>query len=302
MTQTDLVLDLWRGLAGQAGWAPFLTGLLARTGADRVHLLTPQGSQRLARMGHGQAGDPAQELAGLDQALPLLRPGRVYALDELRDFDSKRHRAAQDKLLAAAGITDARVMRIASGGGAAWLILLSELRPFAAADSALLSGLAPVVEVALVHVAALAGWQRRAEAAEGSLARLGIGQAVVDAAGAVLAADPLWQAERAGQRDAGVLARRSGAGTKQVVSFRLPPRPLEPDAPRLISAGLGLSRREAALAAQLADGHSLIEAGQRLGLSAETTRSYSKRIYAKTGAKGQADLVRLVLTSLAPLA
>ena len=31
-----------------------------------------------------------------------------------------------------------------------------------------------------LQVAALAGWQRRAEAAEGSLARLGIGQAVVD--------------------------------------------------------------------------------------------------------------------------
>lgn len=38
-----------------------------------------------------------------------------------------------------------------------------------------------------------------------------------------------------------------------------------------------------------------------LGLSARTTRSYSKRVYAKSGIAGQADLMRLVVSSLAPL-
>ena len=64
----------------------------------------------------------------------------------------------------------------------------------------------------------------------------------------------------------------------------------------------GLSAREAALAEALSRGVSLIEAGRSLRLTPETTRNYSKRIYAKTGTSGQADLVRLVLTSLAPLA
>lgn len=68
-------------------------------------------------------------------------------------------------------------------------------------------------------------------------------------------------------------------------------------------AGLhGLSAKEAELAAALAGGEELVPAGMRLGLTPETTRNYSKRIYAKTGARGQADLVRLVLSGLSPLA
>ena len=64
----------------------------------------------------------------------------------------------------------------------------------------------------------------------------------------------------------------------------------------------GLSPREAALAEAISRGVPLIEAGQSLRLTPETTRNYSKRIYAKTGTSGQADLVRLVLEGLAPLA
>lgn len=48
--------------------------------------------------------------------------------------------------------------------------------------------------------------------------------------------------------------------------------------------------------------HSIVEAGARLRLTPETGRNYSKRIYAKIGAKGQADLVRRVLTGLSPFA
>jgi len=69
-----------------------------------------------------------------------------------------------------------------------------------------------------------------------------------------------------------------------------------------LAAVHGLARNEAALAHALSMGESLAEAGQRLRLSAETARNYSKRIYAKTGTRGQADLVRLVLTGLAPFA
>jgi DNA-binding NarL/FixJ family response regulator len=64
----------------------------------------------------------------------------------------------------------------------------------------------------------------------------------------------------------------------------------------------GLSAREAALAQAISCGEPLVEAGLELGLTVETARNYSKRIYGKTGAAGQADLVRMVLTGLAPLA
>jgi DNA-binding CsgD family transcriptional regulator len=72
-------------------------------------------------------------------------------------------------------------------------------------------------------------------------------------------------------------------------------------AARVIAHQFGLSDREAALAHALSLGESLVEAGRSLHLTDETTRNYSKRIYAKTGARGQADLVRLLLTSLMTL-
>ncbi|MEC3909428.1 LuxR family transcriptional regulator [Sphingobium sp. CR2-8] len=62
-----------------------------------------------------------------------------------------------------------------------------------------------------------------------------------------------------------------------------------------------LSRNEASLAHQLSLGETIVDAGRNLRLTPETSRSYSKRIYAKTGASNQADLVRLILTGLAPL-
>lgn len=71
---------------------------------------------------------------------------------------------------------------------------------------------------------------------------------------------------------------------------------------QVLQAVHGLSSREAALAQALSCGEPLIEAGLALGLTVETTRNYSKRIYGKTGATGQADLVRMVLMGLAPLA
>lgn len=58
---------------------------------------------------------------------------------------------------------------------------------------------------------------------------------------------------------------------------------------------------EAALAHGLTTGESIVEAGERLGLTAETARNYSKRIYGKTGTTGQVDLVRLILSGLVPL-
>ena len=48
----------------------------------------------------------------------------------------------------------------------------------------------------------------------------------------------------------------------------------------------------------MAQGRSIAEAAQDLGLTVETARNYSKKIYSKTGAGGQADLVRIIFTSV----
>lgn len=59
-----------------------------------------------------------------------------------------------------------------------------------------------------------------------------------------------------------------------------------------------LSPREARLALAVSRGLSLAEAAAEYGLAIGTARAYSKSIYAKTGARGQPDLVRIVMSSV----
>ena len=63
-----------------------------------------------------------------------------------------------------------------------------------------------------------------------------------------------------------------------------------------------LTPSEARMAWSMAQGLSIAEAAQEHGLTIETARNYSKKIYAKTGARGQVDLVRHVLTGVLALA
>jgi DNA-binding CsgD family transcriptional regulator len=106
-----------------------------------------------------------------------------------------------------------------------------------------------------------------------------------------------------------VLLRRAPLGEGNPLSsgysvglVRQPRRENPQSAAPVVAATLGLSAREAALAEAMSQGASIVEAGARLQLTPETARNYSKRIYAKTGTSGQADLVRLMLTGLGPFA
>jgi DNA-binding CsgD family transcriptional regulator len=94
----------------------------------------------------------------------------------------------------------------------------------------------------------------------------------------------------------------AGPGIRPTVIglVRKPQRKVSVQALQIISAAYGLSANEAALAIGIMQGEAILEAGTRLGLTPETARNYSKRIYAKTGTRGQADLVRLLLSGLAP--
>ncbi|MEO5586072.1 MAG: helix-turn-helix transcriptional regulator [Novosphingobium sp.] len=59
---------------------------------------------------------------------------------------------------------------------------------------------------------------------------------------------------------------------------------------------------EARLALALSRGMSIAEAATELGLTIESARTYSKRIYAKTAARGQTDLVRFIHRSVLAIA
>ncbi len=63
-----------------------------------------------------------------------------------------------------------------------------------------------------------------------------------------------------------------------------------------------LSRSEARLALALSRGMTITQAAENLGIKVETARKCSKLIYAKTGAAGLPDLVRIVMRSVLALA
>ncbi|MFM5908859.1 MAG: helix-turn-helix transcriptional regulator [Novosphingobium sp.] len=329
--ETNLLLPLFEGMFEQPLWETFLRRLAQRTGAERVRLTirnaaapeqTPLRRRVLANR-LAQIDDPGEPDPIDARVYAALRPNRVYAIDEIREFDPQ-----------ASTVGDARLIRVAGRGDLnAWIVLLHDREAFTAADSALLTALAPPVATMLSIFAMLGGMRLRLEAAEGTLALLGIEQEILDRNGRVLGdqarsgqftpqqspalAEACLALAEAGSAERRILSNegrdmvlrptgRSRSGMAHpaaavAMSRRNMREPIDSGA-RVLTRQYGLSPREAALAEALSRGVPLIEAGAALRLTAETTRNYSKRIYAKTGTSGQADLVRLVLEGLAVLA
>lgn len=96
--------------------------------------------------------------------------------------------------------------------------------------------------------------------------------------------------------------REQEAGTGAVLALFPLPGPLSPQASVRLGEIHGLPPREAQLALELARGDSIAQAAQRLGLTLETTRNYSKRIYARLGVSGQPQLVQRIHEGAALLA
>ncbi len=69
----------------------------------------------------------------------------------------------------------------------------------------------------------------------------------------------------------------------------------------IVATLFGLKPAEAKVASLLADGLSFQQIARAMEVTEETVRTYSKRVFAKTGTSRQAELVKLVLTSLANL-
>jgi DNA-binding CsgD family transcriptional regulator len=336
--ERTLIHPLFAGLQRAEGWETFLARLLPRTGAARVCLLQrPHGArgmhafQREVHAGRGPAPPmldlPALEALGMTP-LAALRRDRVYALEELVDPAQPDLKAALD----AQGIAHARIVRFAPGTEAdAWLMLVHDRRDFTAADSALLSAVIPYLVVAITTLTQIMTLQLRADVAEEALAMLGVSQAVLDRAGRVVAGDGRAEAllprpSELAAACAAMVAMPADSRTviegedalllRPVLPFgpampevaaatalvRRVPKSNEAGMARIVAERFGLSAREASLAVALACGRPLVEAGRELRLTVETTRNYSKRIYAKTGARGQAALVRLLLSDLMPFA
>lgn len=245
-----------------------------------------------------------------------MRPDRVYALEELSEAAEAETRFG-------------RILRIAeTGSWSAWLGMFRQAGDFAAADSAFLSALAPHLAIAMNNFAKLEETRLRAAIADDLLTRANLswrvyapdGRSLLVASNAASEAAPMAPRESArvamqvadtpvlcgvDQGEvalaipvaSGGLAANAPAGVTIVTR-----RPSgKAGTPAIFERMWSLTPSEARLVLALVAGHSLTESAARLGISVDTARHYSKRIYAKTGASGQADLVRRALTSVAAL-
>lgn len=363
--QRELFLPLIEGIHESPPWSTFMRNLVARTYARRAFLiitLTAAMPSQAPLVLHVSAPRATQEppldferIAALRlHPYGLLRPERVYGLDEMLDYDSPERLAHQRKALLEMGIRYGRWLRIRGGDSAdAWIFLVREREDFSAAAVATLAGIAPHFAVALRAQVKLGEQRLQAELARSALDRLGVGQLAFDRTGRVMAADALAESQLAfaaepegrpgrrlqllpetarqldeacaawadgdprarpalcldpgrGQflvlRPAGLSLPMPAALPAVIGTLRISRREDTRRAVAVLAALHGLSAREAALAHAISLGESIVAAGARLHLTPETARNYSKRIYAKTGASGQADLVRIVLSGLAPLA
>ncbi len=338
--EIELLAELHEGERQQPRWRGFLGHLQRRCAADEAALVFCNGEPTKAARGahwrasraRGEGARAALPWAGLD--IDRLRLGRVYAFSEL-----SRHATLSADAVHPSTDANGRVMRIADEGAwSAWLIVSKDAGDLSAADSALLSALAPHIAIAMRNLAAIEHERTRASIQEEALKKLGVawrahdgagktltqGGAPWPTAGAASGGDPalarlavrlagepspapvLLRAEGAVRVDY-LVAPLSGAGLAAPGSASLTTMtrlaaPIPAEHGLYLAHMYNLSTSEARLAIAIANGASLAEAAQTANLTIETARNYSKRIYAKTGARGLAELVRLVLTSVVTLA
>jgi DNA-binding CsgD family transcriptional regulator/PAS domain-containing protein len=93
------------------------------------------------------------------------------------------------------------------------------------------------------------------------------------------------------------------AGTRNAaaVAFVYDPERMVRPAPDLLARLYNLTPKQAALAAVLAEGQSLGEAADALGIAHNTARAHLRLIVEKTGISRQSDLIRLILSGPAGL-
>lgn len=176
--------------------------------------------------------------------------------------------------------------------GIGWLLLDREAR-LVAADPTLAAYLETLPGFALREGTRLSLLDIAVERHLSDAAALSAQAADVPARAIVLCADPEIHALLLPCRSPPVAA--SSLPVLQI--FCSLPRATEASQKDVLAQLSGLARREAELALHLSAGQSLAEAAQHMGLTLETARNYSKRIYAQLNLRGQGELVRYVLQS-----
>jgi DNA-binding CsgD family transcriptional regulator len=361
-----LVEPLIAGLVESPPWTLFLERLKARVGGDYASLVfrpLPFGTPE-ARVIHLYAGEPSpppvsrryrEELYRSDP-MPYhdMTEGRVYALDELLQFEDPAHREFLAQLLTPSGMNTMRMIRVTEPGGVSgWITITRRSGDFAVEVDTLLADLAPYLRAAMRGHVALERERMSASVATEAIRRMNFGWVTLDGEGRILdtdytgaellaasgtltrgkdgrltARDPDLRGEivkaigallgdaqsrpraivlsREPWLDLLLVASAQRMGTMQaapaIVAYVHADNWSSADRCDQLGQLFDLAPSEARLALALSRGMSITEAAGELRLTVESARTYSKRIYAKTGARGQADLVRFIHRSVLAIA
>ncbi|WP_271079399.1 helix-turn-helix transcriptional regulator [Aurantiacibacter sp. MUD61] len=319
--EIELLVPLHDGMFEQPMWQTFLSRLQSAANAEGAAIILQSGGD-VVRLSAGEV-EEANDLSEL-------RPGRPYAPEEL---GAQQHAI---RLTGEGGLVATLVVQRGEGGTSS---LLAALAPHFGAALRVLSGLERERARSAMSAQAFArldfGWisldakgrivdsDQQAERllresgllARGAYDRLVPSDPAVDRqlTGLVKAfaanprarprainlshdpwidilVSPLRLAALAGGKDAVAVVYLRGDRSSS-----------ETRAEQLVDL-FNLTPSEARMAWSMAQGLSIAEAAEEHGLTIETARNYSKKIYAKTGARGQVDLVRHVLTGVLALA
>jgi DNA-binding CsgD family transcriptional regulator len=285
LDDSQFLIDLMEAAQGAQPRQAVISSLAQALQADGATLFA--GGMVWTRDGATQASTP-QWLAGL-------RPGRVYAGDEL---DGRAPLPAPHLRVLGLVLPDR---------ARAWVVLTRARKSFQASDSARLSAYGPHIAQALGLAHRLAQLEQVAQTHALAARRMGVGQ-VQRAADDTLRPDAvgsdLLAAHGVSVTYLALVWPKGAQGLIALVPklemlalgdhalLRAKTHPLAP--PEVLAQALGLTLAEARFARALAMAETLTDAGRSLGLTEPTARFYSKQIYAKTGLSGQAALMRRV--------
>lgn len=336
--ETDLLVPLHEGLLEQPLWSAFLARLRSATGAKSVAFVL-EGSGEAILLEAGQALSAATRGA-LHDISRGLRYDRVYAREDLADPPGDLpvgvrviRVKGEDGIAATLALFAQEPFEARIAGLLAALVphLRVALRAFAALErersrSAVSEGVAARMNFGWItldrqcrivdcnagaeHLLAASGLLRR-----GAYDRLVPAAPSLDRQLARLVAD--CESDPQARPRALNLGhdpwidllvspvRLAGLGTSGravAVIYLRGDRTSEADRRDQLGDLFQLTPAEARVAWSMAQGLSIAETAKEHGLTIETARYYSKKIYAKTGSRGQSDLVRNILTGVLALA
>ena len=226
--ERDFLIPLFEGADENPRFSTFLERLRRRSGAEYVGLVLSRNDIPGAPVDayHAQLGVSQRAMAFTGQDMEALgrfeydwlRPGRVYSLSELADHD-RLYLADRTRRIGRAGLADERVVRIGDAGiFTAWMII-ARARACTAADSALLSNLAPYVAATLRNLSTREQARTRAASGMQALTRAGLSWIAFDREARVLDIDPnaeAWLRDLTGSAPrAGERLRGLGASAEQ---------------------------------------------------------------------------------------